>query len=102
MTYKNFLKVTLELQKQDRIIDNLHTINVDLLDFVDPYHIIISLLLKEVYGEKGLDWWSWFCYENDFGRGKLEAWDENKNPICYSLESLWEFLEANKPIAEKV
>lgn len=102
MTYENFLKVTLELQKQDRIIDNLHTINVDLLDFVDPYHIIISLLLKEVYGEKGLDWWSWFCYENDFGRGKLEAWDENKNPICYSLKSLWEFLEANKPIAKKV
>ena len=102
MTYKNFLKVTLELQKQDQIIDNLHTINVDLLDFVDPYHIIISLLLKEVYGEKGLDWWSWFCYENDFGRGKLEAWDENKNPICYSLKSLWEFLEANKPIAKKV
>lgn len=102
MTYENFLKVTLELQKQDQIIDNLHTINVDLLDFVDPYHIIISLLLKEVYGEKGLDWWSWFCYENDFGRGKLEAWDENKNPICYSLKSLWEFLEANKPIAKKV
>ena len=102
MTYENFLKITLELQKQDRIIDNLHTINIDLLEFVDPYHMIISLLLKEVYGEKGLDWWSWFCYENDFGQGKLEAWDENKNPICYSLESLWEFLEANKPIAERV
>ena len=102
MTYENFLKVTLQLQKQDHIIDNLHTINIDLLEFVDPYHMIISLLLKEVYGEKGLDWWSWFCYENDFGQGKLEAWDENKNPICYSLESLWEFLEANKPIAEKV
>ena len=93
MTYENFLKVTLRLQKQERVINNLYKNNVDLIEFVDPYHQVISTLLEEVYGKEGLDWWSWFCYENDFGQGTLEAWDADKNRICYSLESLWEFLE---------
>lgn len=96
MTYENFLRVTLELQKQSRIINDLYKNNVDLMDFVDPYHQIISGLIKEVYGEEGLDWFSWFCYENDFGQGGLEAWDENKNPICHSFESLWEYLEQKR------
>lgn len=93
MTHENFLKITLELQKQERIVDNLYKNNVDLLEFIDPYHGLIHLLIKEIYGEEGVDWFSWFCYENDYGQGTLEAWDENKNRICYSHESLWEFLE---------
>ena len=93
MIYENFLKIILELQKQERIVDNLYKNNVDLLEFIDPYHGLIHLLIKEIYGEEGVDWFSWFCYENDYGQGTLEAWDENKNRICYSHESLWEFLE---------
>lgn len=96
MTYENFLKVTLQLQKQDQVINNLYKNNVDLIEFVDPYHQVISTLLEEVYGKEGLDWWSWFCYENDFGQGTLEAWDADNNRICYSLESLWEFLEKSR------
>ena len=93
MIYENFLKIILELQKQERIVDNLYKNNIDLLEFIDPYHGLIHLLIKEIYGEEGVDWFSWFCYENDYGQGTLEAWDENKNRICYSHESLWEFLE---------
>ena len=93
MTYETFLKITLELQRQERIVDDLYKSKIDLLEFIDPYHGLIHLLIKEIYGEEGVDWWSWFCYENDYGRGTLEAWDENKNRICYSLESLWEYLE---------
>jgi len=96
MTYETFLKITLGLQKQDRIISNLYKHKVDLIDFVDPYHAIITTLIEEVYGEEGHDWFFWFCYENDFGQKGLEAWDENKNPICYSHESLWEYLEKLK------
>jgi hypothetical protein len=93
MTYETFLKVTLELQKQDHIINNLYKNKIDLLEFVDPYHKVITLLIKEVYGEEGFDLWSWFCYENDYGQGTLEAWDKDGTPICYSFESLWEYLE---------
>ena len=63
MTYENFLKFTLELQKQDRIITDLYKKNIDLIEFVDPYHVIITILVEEVYGTEGLDWFSWFCYE---------------------------------------
>lgn len=96
MTYERFLKITLVLKRQDEIINRLYKNKVDLIDFVDPYHEIVTELIKEVYGEEGYDWFSWFCYENDFGSGTLEAWDENKNPICYSHESLWEYLEKKK------
>ena len=99
MTYERFLKITLGLQKQDRVVSNAYDLKVDLLDFVDPYHVIITELIKEVYGEEGYDWWSWFCYENNFGNGGLTANDKDGTPICYSHESLWEYLEKeyNKP-----
>ena len=37
MTYENFLKLTLGLQKQDRVIDELYKYKIDVIDFVDPY-----------------------------------------------------------------
>ena len=98
MTYENFLKVILQLQKQDRIIDNLYKNKVDLIEFVDPYHGIVQTLMKEIYGEEGVDWFNWHCYENNFGTKGLEAWDADKNPICYSHETLWEYLEKIKPV----
>ena len=98
MTYENFLKVILQLQKQDRIIDNLYKNKVDLIEFVDPYHGIVQTLMKEIYGEEGVDWFNWYCYENNFGTKGLEAWDADKNPICYSHETLCEYLEKIKPV----
>lgn len=95
MTYESFLKITLQLQKQDRIISSLYKNKIDLIDFVDPYHVIISEFITQIYGTEGYDWFSWFCYDNDFGQKGLEAFDENKNRICYSHESLWQFLEQN-------
>lgn len=96
MKYEDFLFVGLQLQKQDRIIDKLNELNMDVMDLVDPYYMIIDRLMREVYGEEGADWFSWFCFENDFGTKGLEAWDANENPICYSWESLWECLEKIK------
>ena len=102
MEYGEFLKVALGLQKESRVVSDLYDRRVDLIEFVDPYHAIISTLLKSIYGEKGLDWFQWFCYESDFGQNVYTdkegnpthgATDENGNPICYSFESLWEFLE---------
>ena len=102
MEYGDFLKVTLGLQQESRVVSDLYDRKVDLIEFVDSYHTIISTLLKSIYGEKGLDWFQWFCHENDFGQKSCTdkdgeptscATDENGEPICYSFESLWEFLE---------
>lgn len=121
MKYEDFLFVGLQLQKQDKVIDKLNEFNVDLIHLIDPYHMIIDKLIKEVYGEDGADWFSWFCYEADFGtkdwskvptytenedgtftkiyeagEARWGATDEEDNPICYSWESLWEYLEELK------
>jgi hypothetical protein len=101
MTYENFLKVILQQQKSDRVISEAYKLNIDLLEFVDPYHHIISTLIKEIYGEEGYDWYSWFCYENDYGTGTLTANEADGTPICYSHESLWEELEKNHLIINK-
>ena len=95
MTYERFLKIGTTIQEQDNTISDLYKKKIDLLDFVDPYQIIIADLLKEIYGDEGYDWFSWFCYESDYGKkwGDKGAEDENGNPICYSWKSLYEYLE---------
>ena len=104
MTYESFLRVIKGLKKAEKDSNDAYKLNIDLLDFVDPYNIVITELIKEIYGAEGYDWLSWFCYENDFGQGKLQAWDKDKNLICYSLESLHQYLEENykKQVMEEV
>ena len=117
MTYERFLKVILSLQKEDRTISTLYKNGVDLINFVEPYHNIITELIKEIYGEEGYEWFSWYCYESDFGQkdwstaplykmkedgtseliheegeARFGAYDEEGNPICYLHESLLEYL----------
>ena len=92
MTYSEFSCMIATLQKQNDLLSDLYHKNVDLLEFVDPYDGIIRILLIEIYTVEGYEWFSWYCYENDFGRGTLDARDEN-GPICYDVKSLWEFLE---------
>jgi hypothetical protein len=101
MTYENFLKVILKQQKCDKIIDELNKLKIDLIEFADPYHHIIQTLLIEIYGDEGYEWYSWFCYENDYGTGALTANEADGTPICYSFESLWEYLEKNHLIINK-
>jgi hypothetical protein len=110
MTYENFLKVILKQEVLDEQIDLAYKLKIDLIEFVDGYHQIISILIKEIYGEDGYEWYSWFCYESDYGRkdwgtkdGEIQygATDENGNPICHSFESLWEYLEKNHLIINK-
>lgn len=132
MTYENFLKVILKQQLLDKQISAAYDLKIDLLDFVDEYHQIISILIKEIYGEDGYEWYSWFCHESDYGtkdwstttcytrneEGEMElvkeegevrfgAHDGEGNPICYSFESLHEYLETNcktksvKPVVVK-
>lgn len=95
MTYERFLKITTTLKMQDEVVHDLYERKVDLVEFTDPYHQVITELIKEVYGDEGYDWWSWFCYESEYGTKGVQAWDKNKNPICHSFLSTWEYLEAN-------
>lgn len=94
MTLEKFTEIIDSLKKTGEDLNKLYKLNVDLVEFVEPYETIISRLIKEIYGDEGYDWFSWFCYDRDFGEKELGAWDENENPICYDIKSLWEYLES--------
>lgn len=120
MEYERFLKITLGVKRESERMDKIYKLGVELYDLVDPYHAMINELIKEVYGDDGFEWWSWFCWESEFGQkdwsttptykekadGTIEmmhdkgevhhgAQDADGNPICYSFESTWEYLEKN-------
>ena len=78
MKYERFLKIITEIEKQDKLVSALYDLKVDLIDWTDPYSSIIGELIKEIYGEEGYDWFSWFCYERDFGNEEIGAWNENE------------------------
>ena len=120
MEYSNFLRCLMTLKKISEDISELHDIGVDLLEgkykISENVGMLFESFIEDSYGEGGLDWVNWFIFENEYGQkdwstaplysedGKLikeagevrhGAPDENGNPICYSYESLWEYLESN-------
>lgn len=124
MKYENFLKVIMTQRKLEQQLHKAYELKIDLMDFVDEYNIITKTLLTEIYGEEGYDWYSWFCWENDYGEKdwnttRLErnedgqiverdptklvygATDKDGNPICYSFQSLWEYLETTYHFGDK-
>lgn len=98
MTLEKFTKIVSILKIQTETIHQLYKLKVDLIEYVDAYESVIALLIKEVYNDEGYDWFSWFCYELEFGdkvsKDNPRAWDKYNNPICYDVESLWSYLEA--------
>lgn len=130
MTFDKFSKIIERLKNHSERVHNAYSLKIDLIDFDDDLNRIIDDLIKEIYGETGYDWFSWFCFENDYGNkdwkslpilgtsrkidgkvanigriknGKIGvgAWDENGNPICYDVRSTWEFLEKNYSRVQK-
>ena len=119
-------KTLIELYKKgSENISHLYDVGVDLLESKYEVSSIIHDLLFEslkcFYTEDGVEWVSWFIFENEYGNrmwrnlptykkgvdGKLikvedndptlkyGAHDENDNPICYSIETLHQYIQEN-------
>ena len=84
------------LSEQDKVVNQLYKNKIDLLDFVDPYHAIIAKLITDEYGHEAYDWFSWFCFENDYGKKELGAWDQFGNKICQNVQELHKLMEEHK------
>ena len=125
MTYENFIEQLLAYRKFYRDTSKLYEMGFDFMEgkfkLTEPVDMMLKSCIKSHYGEQGWDWVSWFIYESDWGEKdwgkapsykknqdgsyeqikkseeeeKYGAFDENGNPICYSYESLWEYLEKN-------
>jgi hypothetical protein len=88
-SFKYLIENLAECSEKD---DAFYKMGLDLSNISDPYHQIITHLLRVYYGKDGEDWISWFLYERR-GDEEFQAWDEDKNPICYDVDSLWKHVE---------
>jgi len=120
MEYGQFLRLMLRYKKINEDINELYDIGIDLLEgkykLSDNIYKLFETSIESVYGKEGLDWVTWFIFENDWGTkdwssrpsydretGKIikedaskavyGATDQDGNPIAYSFESLYELLE---------
>lgn len=93
MKLEVFTEIINSIQRQNHIETEAYSIGIDLINFTDEYSKIYTLLLRAYYGQEGEDWISWYIFERDHSSDEAQAWDENKNPICYDIPSLWKHVE---------
>lgn len=99
MTLETFTKMIDAINERDSKIHELYKLGVDLIHFDDEYYkYVIEPLLLETFGEQGVDWINWFVYERPSFKKDREhsATDENGNPICYDIPSLFEYVNTLK------
>jgi hypothetical protein len=126
MQYSSFLSLIMGFKKISEDCSELHDIGLDVMDgkykMTETVEKILSGVFTGEYGEEGWEWVSWFIFESDYGRkdwsaspcydsegnllyekGEVRygAIGENGNPICYSYESTWEYLEKNHRISSE-
>ena len=80
MEYKEFSEIIDRLKEYDSSVQKAHKVGIDVYDFSDGLHHIINILIKEVYGEEGADWFGWFCYESEYGdkdwnKGNIDSYE---------------------------
>ena len=123
MDYQDFKKIIETYKNGMDMISELYDLGFDLIEGRFKLSEIIDKqfhnALELVYDENGIDWINWFIFESDYGTKDYSkiptyttndkgiklldesksdgygAHDVNGNPICYSIESLWEYIEKN-------
>lgn len=105
MEYKDFNTILSTLKDLNKKISELYDIGFDFFEgkykIVNEIETIKDTLFETHYDDNGVEWINWFIYENDYGERKLDATDENGKPICYSVESLWEYLNKNHKLLKE-
>lgn len=91
MNFQEFKTLIETLEKTRERYSVLYDLGIDTLTYDEDYQKVIAILMESVFNEDGKGWIDWYLYERVGFDGKiLEAWDENENPICYNIESLWD------------
>lgn len=100
MDKDKFIEVVNHIKKRNKTEREWSCIGIDVFEtpLMESTYKIERLLLECIYGKQGYNWIQWWLYEKS--EGEVGAWDENGNPICTTIEDLWEYLE--KEYAKKV
>lgn len=119
MRKENFEEIlTMYKVLSDKLVE-LYDVGIDLYEsryaIADELDIFKNLAFKGNYNQAGVDLINWFIYDNQWGKRdwsmyenftegiediieaprKYGMTDENGNPVCYDIESLWNYLEKN-------
>lgn len=98
MNFQQFKTVIETLEKLRNRSHAAYDAGIDLINYDDAFHKVISILFHCVFDDDGMGWIDWFLYERPgFSGGKpLSANDENGNEICHNIESLWETVKPHR------
>lgn len=99
MTKEQFIEV-IKFHKQST--DNLneyYKMGLDLLDNknspVEPLFKVINILFDSIYTEEGVEWISWYIYDNNYGEMGLTAFD-GEIQICKNIDELYDYIQKYK------
>lgn len=97
MTRQEFTQLIKTYKEFSENVSTMYDIGVDLMEGKYPISShcdkLLELCITSYWGVKGWDWVSWFVYENEYGEKEYGAWDTDGTPICYSVDSLYDFLQ---------
>ena len=100
-TFEKILNISIEKGKKENIIYNN---GLDLINFIDEYQTIISLLFKSIYGESTYDIISDFIMDSindelEVNKGNYVISESKTNNIiadCSTLDGLYGYCEKTR------
>ena len=95
MKYEVFSEVLRCIKELDEKSQKAYAVDIDLINFIEPYSQSIWHLFGAYYGKEGKEWIEWFLYEKDERKG-INAHDENGKEICKTEKDLWKMIEKEK------
>lgn len=96
MNYEKFKSIIEELELVRERSHSIYQLGINLMDYEELYHNIITNLLNSVFDKEGKDWIDWYLYERIGFTNKVNlATDKDGNEICYDIPSLWEEVKNN-------
>lgn len=93
MTREDFKKMIGLIEGHSYKSEMVYNYGIDAIEFTDELNKVISMLMREAFGEIGYDWISWFLYEKESGaREDIRAFDENDNEIIRDIDELYDYV----------
>ena len=89
MNYKKFKILITTLEKTREKSHALYLLGVNLMDYDDMYHTIITNLLTSVFDKEGKDWIDWYLYERIGFKDKVHLAQDKDGNYVFLAESDW-------------
>jgi hypothetical protein len=93
MTKENFKRIVGLLEAHSYSSQMIYKHGIETANFTNDLQEVISILMKEAFGEEADDWISWWLYEKDFGkREDIKAYDKDGTEILDTIDELYDYI----------